>query len=74
VRCYLLNDGHIAGVELIENASDDIDAIRQATAIFVGHAGKFQAFEVWDRARFVFRCPDEVPSIQLHDEIRRRHG
>jgi len=55
MRCYLMNDGHIDAVELLENPPDDADAIREATAIFIGRTGAFDGFEVWDEARLVFK-------------------
>jgi|HubBroStandDraft_4_1064222.scaffolds.fasta_scaffold866907_1 hypothetical protein len=70
MRCYLMNDGHIAAVELLENALDDASAIREATAIFIGRMGKFQGFEVWDQGRFVYRCLDEVVPAKAIRAVR----
>ena len=61
MRCYLMNDGHVAAIELIENAPDDAAAILQATAIFIGRTGKFEEIEIWDQARLVFRSLDVPP-------------
>jgi len=58
MRCNLMNDGHIAAVELLENAPDDAAALFEATAIFIGHTGNYDGFEVWDDARLIFRSLD----------------
>ena len=56
VRCYFLRDGHIVGVELLTDASDEA-AIEEAEALFADRKDKFAGYEVWDRARFVHRFP-----------------
>jgi hypothetical protein len=61
MRCYLMNDGHIAAVEVLEDAPDDAAAIREATAIFLGCASQYQGFELWDDGRLVYRCPGGTP-------------
>ena len=56
MRCYFMRDGHIAAVELLSDASDAA-AIAQALVLFKERQDKFAGFEVWDRARFVYRFP-----------------
>jgi hypothetical protein len=55
MRCYFLRDGHIAGVEVLPLGLSDEDAIAKAHAVAAKRKGSFEGFEVWDRARFVFR-------------------
>jgi hypothetical protein len=55
MRCYFLRDGHIAGVEVLPLGLSDEDAIAKADAVAAKRKGSFEGFEVWDRARFVFR-------------------
>ncbi len=58
MRCYFLRDGHIAGVEILPPGLSDEDAIARAHTLSLKHKGPFDGFEVWDRARVVFRQPD----------------
>jgi hypothetical protein len=59
MRCFFMQGGHIAAVELLENAADDDAAIRQSRAMFVSRIRLgFDGFEVWDRARRVYRYPE----------------
>jgi len=58
VRCYFMRDGHIAAVELLTDTSD-VAAIAQALELFAKREGKYAGFEVWDRARFVYRFPKD---------------
>ena len=61
MRCYLMRGGHIAAVELVDQASDDGVAISQAVAIFVARMPEdYEGFEIWDHKRVVYRYPDEV--------------
>jgi hypothetical protein len=53
--CYFLRDRHIAGVEMLPLGLSDEDAITMAHALSSKRRGRFDGFEVWDRARFVFR-------------------
>lgn len=54
MRCYFLRGGHIAAVEVLADTSDAA-AITQAKSLFEERAKEFESFEVWDRARFVYR-------------------
>ena len=56
MRCYLFRRGHIAAVEVLATGSDD-NLIQQARAVFETRKNEFDGFEVWDRARFVYRLP-----------------
>ena len=58
MRCYFLNDGHIAGVEMLPPGISDKDAIARAHVLSLKRKGPFDGFEVWDRGRAVFRHPD----------------
>ena len=58
MRCFFLQGGHIVAVQLID-AESDADAIEQARALFMIQGNKYEAFEVWDRARFLYRFPPE---------------
>lgn len=58
MRCYFIRDGHIGAVELLTDTSDAA-AIAQAQALFEQRKDKFAGFEVWDRARFVYRYPPD---------------
>jgi hypothetical protein len=57
MRCYFLWDGHIAGVEMLPLGLSDEDAIARAHTLSSNRKGPFDGFEVWDRARCVFRLP-----------------
>lgn len=51
-----MRDGHIGAVELLTDTSDAA-AIAQAQVLFKERQDKYAGFEVWDRARFVYRFP-----------------
>jgi hypothetical protein len=57
MRCYFLRKGHIASVEILTGLSDE-EAIAKAHHLFSLRPGRFEAFEVWDRKRVLFRHPD----------------
>ncbi len=56
MRCYFLRNGHIHAVELLTDISDEA-AVEQARELFEKRNGAFEAFEIWDRTRFVRRYP-----------------
>lgn len=56
MRCYFLRDGRICAVELLSDISDEA-AVRQARDLFDQRKNDAEAFEIWDRARFVYRHP-----------------
>jgi len=60
MRCYLLINGHIVGVEYL-TAGPDHKLVEQAHVHFERRTkdAHFDAFEVWDRARHVYRWPAE---------------
>jgi hypothetical protein len=64
MRCYFMRDGHIAAVEVMEDVKDDAEAVKRASALFVARVGegRFDGFEVWERARRVFIYPLEPSS------------
>jgi hypothetical protein len=55
MRCYFLNDGHIAGVEMLPPGISDKDAIARAHVLSLKRKDPFDGFEVWHRNRMVFR-------------------
>ena len=55
MRCYFLNDGHIAGVEMLPLGLSDKDAMARAHMLSAKRMGPFDGFEVWHRGRCVFR-------------------
>ena len=65
MRCYFLRGGRIAGVEILPIGLSDEDAIARAHTLSSKRKGPFDSFEVWDRARFVFRRP---PAETLGDD------
>jgi hypothetical protein len=60
MRCYFLRGGRIAGVEVLPTGLSNEDAIARAHTLASKRKGPFDSFEVWDRARFVFRSPLSV--------------
>ena len=60
MRCYLMRNGRIGAVELVTDASDEA-AIKQAETLFEQRKDRCYGFEVWDRARLVYRYPDRAP-------------
>lgn len=56
-RCYLMNVGHIVGVELVE-APDDSHAVEKAKLVFEGRKAHCSGFELWEQARCVHRGLD----------------
>lgn len=58
MRCYLMKDGHIPNVVMLNEGSDE-DLIQQAEAAFQArlHQG-VEGVEVWDGTRFVYRSPE----------------
>jgi hypothetical protein len=63
MHCYFLHDGHIAGVETLAPELSDEDAIARAHILFSKRKAPFDGFEVWDRARFVFRLPPSAETV-----------
>lgn len=61
MRCYFVRGGHIVGVETLSAATDDA-LIAQSRTLFEARKNAFDGFEVWDRARFVYRYPEPAPS------------
>jgi hypothetical protein len=57
VRCYLMREGHIHGVELLVDGSDE-ELIKQATMVLKVQASQgVDGVEVWSGTRFVYRHP-----------------
>jgi hypothetical protein len=56
MRCYLMRNGHIAAVELLDVKSDE-EAVEKCRALFEERKPKFEEFEVWDRTRKIARGP-----------------
>ena len=57
MQCYFLRDGRLAGIEMLPLGLSDEDAIAMAHTLSSNRKGPCDGFEVWDRARFVFRLP-----------------
>ena len=55
MRCFFLNDGHIAGVEVLPPRLSDKDAIARARLLSLNRKGPFDGFEIWHHNRMVFR-------------------
>jgi len=60
MRCYLLRNGHIAAVEVIDGESDQA-VIEKARAVFEARKTEYEGFEVWAGPRFVCRYPELPP-------------
>ena len=60
MRCFLKKKGRIAAVEFLE-AGPDESLVEQAKAHFARRTTdeRFDGFEVWDRARYVYAWPEE---------------
>ena len=54
MRCYFTSGGHIFDVETLGGLSDE-EAVAKAKLLFSERDDPIQGFEVWDRARVVFR-------------------
>jgi hypothetical protein len=54
MRCYFMRRGRIVDVEVLSGLSDE-EAVAKARQLFSKHEGQIEGFEVWDRARVVFR-------------------
>jgi hypothetical protein len=67
MRCYFLNDGHIAGVEILPPGLSDKNAVARAHMLSLKHKGLFDGFEVWHRNRMVFRHPNRPVSPTRYD-------
>jgi hypothetical protein len=58
MRCYLMREGHIGAAEILTDESVAA-AIKQARAVFdKRYKDKYSGFEVWDRAKLVYRFPE----------------
>jgi hypothetical protein len=55
MRCYFLNEGQVADVEVLPPGLSDKNAIARAHTLSVKRKGPFDGFEVWHRNRMVFR-------------------
>ena len=58
MQCYLLRDGHLAGVEMLPPGLSDGHAVARAQILSSKRKGPLDGLEVWDRGRAVFRHPD----------------
>jgi hypothetical protein len=59
VRVYFMKDGHISGVDYL-NETGDAERIAEAKELFELKAKPRGAdgFEVWDHSRFIYRYPE----------------
>jgi hypothetical protein len=61
MRCYLMKDGQIHGVEFLVNGPDE-SLIEQANALLERHAARgIEGVEIWSGKRFVHRATREAP-------------
>jgi hypothetical protein len=58
MRCYFVQSGHYAAVEVLDVDVSDAEVIQQAKTLFREHQGRFEGFEVWDLARHVYSFPE----------------
>lgn len=72
MRCYLFRNGHIAAVEMLTAASDEA-LVAQAREIFAKRETNYDGFEVWDRARLIYRSPDLPPAYRSAPLDRRSY-
>jgi hypothetical protein len=63
MRCYFLNDGHIAGVEMLPPGLSDKEASARAHLLSLKRKGPFDGFEVWHRGRCVVRFPPSAETL-----------
>ncbi len=63
MRCYFFRRGHIAAVEMLKAGSDEA-LVEEARALFEKRKMEFEGFEIWDCARFIYRCPELPPSYR----------
>lgn len=57
MRCYMMRRGSIVSCEFLD-AGPDESLVEQARKLFLARKSeRFDAFEVWDRARRVHRQP-----------------
>jgi hypothetical protein len=62
MRCYLMKDGHIHGVEYLTEGSDEA-LIEQANSLLETYAAQgIEGVEVWSGRRFVYRATREAPA------------
>jgi hypothetical protein len=59
MRCYFLKAGHIVAVEELTGLLDEA-AVAKAHELYAKRKTAYEGFEVWERARFVFRHPDRA--------------
>ncbi len=59
MRCYFMRKGNIVGVEILPDDISDADAVERAKQLFEEQRqqGRYEGFELWDRARFIHRWP-----------------
>jgi len=66
MRCFLMNNGHIRAVEVLEPAPDQA-LVDQARAHFRRRASeKFDDFEVWDGARRLYSLSEDPTPPETH--------
>jgi hypothetical protein len=58
MQCYLLRDGHLAGVEMLPPGLSDGHVVARAHIVSSKRKVPLDGFEVWDHGRAVFRHPD----------------
>ena len=63
MRCFFLRDDRLADVEILPPGLSDEDAIARALTRSSNREGPFNAVEIWDGRRIVFRgCLSEATS------------
>jgi hypothetical protein len=58
MRCYFMRSGRIVDVEILSGLSDD-EAVAKAKLLFSERPTPTDGFEVWDRARIIFKHQSE---------------
>lgn len=52
-RCYFIRNGHIVSFEEIQCTHDE-ETVLRGDALFKARTDNLDAFEIWERDRFVF--------------------
>jgi hypothetical protein len=73
MRCFFLRNGHVAEVAMLTGLLDQEAVARAQKLFFLERQGEFDAFEVWDRIRAVFRHPDPYAERPEEATLRRSH-
>lgn len=65
MRCFFKRQGRIVGVVVLPDSSDDEEKISRSKQTFSQQPpGRYDGFEVWDHARFIYRFDVETAAVQ----------